>query len=297
MNVLELVQAACYTAGVRNAPSTLFGNTNPEARQLLNILYDICRQIRQARTWPQLKKVYTFTTENGRQSYNLPQDFWAALYQTGWDTGNGWPLDGPMTDELFNWRLYGYATLENVFGYRIFGPDINPNTGGQFQVNPVPGTGNDTLTFNYLTKSFFAPPLWTPLTAVTGVGTTYRFSNGQTYVLATNGTTGAASTLGPSGTGTGITDGTAVWDAYLPAYDAIKSDSDLCLFDDDLVIKGLVWRFLRQGGQQFDVERQDFESALSAAASRWDGPMRGSFAGQPAYLSGYTPNVPESGFG
>ena len=293
MNVLELIQAGCYQAGI-DAPSSVVTSPGPRELQLRNLFYATGRELRTTRIFPQLKRKYTFNLQSGREFYQLPQDFYSSLFETQWDVSQGWPLDGPMTDAMFNWRLYGYASLENVVGYRIFGPDINPNgSQGQFQINPIPGaTNTDEITFDYISKTWLLPPNWEPLTAYVTTGEKYN-ANGNIYSLTTTGTSGSA---GPVGTGTGITDGTCIWSSVAAAYEVIISDTDLCLFDDDLMIGGLVWRFLRMKGMDYQQEALDFKRKIDTERGRWAGARRGNLGGGSTWMSGLNPNIPEGGF-
>lgn len=415
MTVLELIQTSCYETNAQIVPSTLVGATDASTLQLKALFLATGRELRQARWWPQLKRSYSVNMESQRSAYPLPQDFYSAIPNTFWDQGNKWRMQGPMTDGTYDYRLYGYVTIENRIAFRIFGPDINPNDGrGQFMINPIPGTAqqNVPLTFEYISKTWLYPPNWTASTSyaansyVNSSGNIYKkgsttqtsgtyppnmaygqgqdggvfwtaFSKsnwagstvyapgayvtngGNLYVCITGGT--SASSGGPSGTDTdtNVTDGTVTWlykavdswtaqtsyttgdvilissqyyicttpgtqgnntqvtgstqpawtattasdgtitnwDFWEPAYETIVSDNDLCLFDDELMIAGLKWRFMRARGLQYEDLLAEYTLMKDTAVGRYQPGMILSLGGGGVGLAGLNPNVPEGSFG
>lgn len=409
--VLSLIQQACY-AGNIPAPTAVAAATDVSTQQLKHLFYDTGRELRQARWWPQLKRTHSVILQTNRGQYQLPQDFYAALPATNWDQGNKWEMIGPMSDREWDYRLYGYITIENRKAFRVFGPDINPSSNrGQFQVNPVPddALAGLILTFEYISKSWLLPPNWLPSTAgylqnayvnVNGniykksdsgsdtSGTTpmtvdinnqgqdggvfwtaltttalssptaylagsYATNGGTLYLCTTSGITSGSGTV----SGTTYTDGTAVfeiltvgtWSAatsfgfgdyvligstyflcstpgvqgnniqmtgtvqpnwgvgfqtdntitWVPqnmAYETIVTDSDLCLFDDDIMIAGLKWRFMRSRGLEYDDARAEYELLKDTTMSRWNAGRKISFADNGIMLP-IRPNIPEGGFG
>lgn len=410
--VLELVQAACYETSIP-APSTLVNVTDVGTLQTLHLFYATGRELRQARCWPQLKKNYSVVIQSGRTQYYLPQDFYAGLTDTYWDQGNRWQMQGPMGDGQWNYRLYGYVTIENRKAFRIWGPDINQSSGrGQFLLNPTPGDTQAGIlcTFEYLSKSWLLPPSWAPSTSyaqndyVNSAGNIYKktdsgsdtsgtvaptvnymgqgqdggvywtalttpawagdtyyaasdfvLNSGNLYQCMTGGK--SASSGGPTTTDESITDGTVTWqycsvgswegetnvvfgsfinvggqyyEATTPgvfsnntqksgknqpnwtlseqtdgtitwtvqpqAYETIISDDDLCVFDDELMIMGLKWRFLQAKGMGYQDLRAEYEVMKDAAVGRWNNGQRINFGGSGYVLAGLNPNIPEGNF-
>lgn len=409
---LSLIQSACYEANITNVPTTLLSLTDPAQLQLLNLFYATGRELRQARWWPQLKKPFTVNLVAGRSQYQLPQDYFAALPETHWDQQNKWEMLGPMSDRNWDYRLYGYITIENRKAFRVFGPDMNPNSDrGQFYVNPTPDSviNGTPLTFEYITKSWLAPPNWAPSTSyaqnafVNSDGNIYKkltagsqssgtlppnmaygqgqdggvfwtaitvnawtittyyapgdyvTNGGNLYVCITGGLSAGAG--GPSGTAQSITDNTVTWQYcavsswvgeqsqifgtfilvagqyykcttpgvqgnntqitgktaptwtptttvdnavtwtyWAPSYETVVTDSDLCLFDEEIMIAGLKWRFLRARGLVYQDVQTEYQLAVDTAMARWNPGRRISLAGQGLY-NPFTPNVPESGYG
>lgn len=415
ISVLGLVQSACYEANAP-APTALIGSTDTLVLQYLNLTYNTCRELRSEMFWPQLKRFWSFTLQSGRAQYQLPGDYYSGIPQTQWDQQNRWEMTGPLTDREFNYRRYGYITIENKKAYRIWGPDANSaSPGGQFYIDPVPNSNNVNapMSYEYITKSMFLPANWAASIAYTT--TNYVNNYGYIYKCSSNGTSAAsigptlangtakdggvfwlyvsfsnwASTTpyglgdyvknsgnyyicigagtsagsgGPATTSASITDGTVIWQyltvtawaaetiygqgAYVtsnsnlyfsttiaapssagittaisgkigpnftattqvdggatwtwqqPGYETILADTDTCLFDDELVIAGLKWRFLRARGLQFQDEQQDYKDMIETAYNRWNPGKKISLGdGGDILSSGLYPRLPEGGFG
>lgn len=411
LTVLELIQSACYAAGI-TAPSAVVGETAVSTLKLLNLFYETGRDLRQSRCWSQLKRRHVIELKAGRNQYHLPEDFYAAIPQTHWDQQNNWEMFGPSSDDVWAYRTYGYATLENRKAYRVFGPALNPNDArGQFYINPAVSSTEDgaELVFEYISRSWLLPPHWTASTALTG--SIYRNASGNNYLLSTNGTTGtvapnmangvgqdggvfwkhltvsawgtstayaqgtyvtnggnlykctvsgtSAGSGGPTGTdtttavtdntcswlyisesawaaytsyavgahvtnsskryravksphgsstqksgaagpdwtATTVPDNTAGWTYQTASYEQLQTDSDLCLFDEDLMILGLQWRFMRGKNLPFQSKQAEYIVAKDAAAARWQPGSVLSMAASPVSLSGLNPNLRDGNFG
>lgn len=413
---LALIQSACYASGAQTVPSAVASPTDFSTLQLKELLYEVCRELRQARRWPQLIKKYSVILQPGRSRYQLPPDFYSSVPNTHWDQGNKWQMQGPFAPSEWNYRLYGYVTVENRKAFRVYGPDINPNSaGGQFYVNPTPSEAQAgvRITFEYITRSYFVPQLWTPSTSygasasvfcdgniyTKGGGTAtsniypmtmawgegrdggvhwtviepsawggstaysagdYVLNSSKLYLCTSGGVSAGSggpttteeeitdgtvtwqycatplwtaetdyeagtymktstpnyylnTTPGPQGNGTsksgkrepswnvssGIyteSDGTITWTHTTAAKETVSADTDLCLFDDELVIKGLTWRLLRSKRMDYADIQGEYEQMKSTALARWDPGMRISLAGG-GYVPGVTnANIPEGNF-
>lgn len=143
----QICKNACYESNI-TAPSSFYGSTDPAALQLLHLYYAVGRELRQAKCWPQLKRVHTITTVSDDTTYSLPSDFYASTLDTFWDQTNQRRVLGPATDSEFNQLLYGVTTV-NEKAYRIFGL---PGT-QQIQILPTPGD-DDVLSFEYISKNW-----------------------------------------------------------------------------------------------------------------------------------------------
>lgn len=417
-SVISLIQSACYEANIP-PPATFINNTDAFATQLLNLFYATGRELRQKEWWPQLKKQWNIILQPGQRSYLLPADYYQSLIATFWDQQNKWQMLGPLTDEEWNYRVYGYVTTENRKAYRVFGPDSNPNSnGGQFLIDPIPNSTNigSNITFEYISKSWLTPAFWAPSTGYT-TGTSYVINRGNIYkasgssgtssstaigptmyngigqnggaffqyyaTTAWAGTTlyalgqyvtnggsyylciqpgTSASSGGPTGTSQSITDGTVIWQNIVPVawtgetavgngsyitansnlyfctsvaapnslglttsitgklapnftsttevdgtatwtwqnivYDTALADSDLCLFDDNIMIAGLKWRFMQARGLQYEDQLELYTEMISTAQARWNPGKRIRLGEDTGVLNaGLNPTIREGSFG
>ena len=294
--VQALVEFALREIGVSSIPSSVTATTS-DAQQCLAFVYAEARFLRSQKFFPQCKKTYEFNLVNGRTKYPLPQDFYQPLTGTLWDNTNRWQLLGPLSDADFRYRQLGYVSFQNRRAFRVIGSDGNPTTiGGQFEIDPAPGAADTaTLSYEYIYKTMFIPPYWSASTAYT-LGQ-YRSSNGNIYLCDTSGTSGANQL---TGTGTNIADGTARWDYVSTPYETVLSDSDLCIFDDDVMISGIQWRYKLAKG----LPVGDFNPAIGIptlhkklvenAVGRWGGDRRISLVYPQVSVS--MPNVADGGW-
>ncbi len=276
MNVLEIVQRGCQSIGIP-APSTLLGNLNTVDGQIRALFYDVHDFLRSQRIFVQQKRTHSFTLEANRQLYQLPRDFYAAILGTQWDETTKFPLVGPLSDWQFDRREYGLAGFNPFPAFRIFGPDANPNSaGGQFQVWPEPTAAGDTLVFEYQSKNLFQPPNWNPSTVY--ALNAYVNANGNNYICTLGGTSSA--TTAPSGQSTTPqANGTAFFKYVPDAYESILSNSDLSIFDDDLVQSGFKAYYYEAKGQpQAQGAMAEFRSMIDNARNRFYGSYRGTLS-------------------
>ena len=404
--VLQLVQNTCREINIA-VPSALTSATDSSTLQLIQLFYAAGKDLRSALWWPQLKRSYQITLQSGRNKYQLPEDFFASIPETQWDKNNRWQMQGPLSDGIWNCRVYGWTAVLNYKAWRVFGGDTNPNSGGgQFEINPTPGDSEQglLLTFDYISRNWIVPELWTAGTSFTANEYCYCFGNiyqkgsgtasagtvppnmanaigqdGGMYWLAlptvsawasttvyppgryvTNGgnlyycTSGgtSAGSGGPTGTDTDdtVTDGTVTWQYYAveswtgqtdytqgdiilissqyyvaqnggksggtqptwtqttvsdgtitwtyktAAYEAIIADTDLCMFDDELMIAALKWRFLQARGLQYADLMKEYMDMKAQAVARYAPSMKFNLAGGGYSPSGLFPNVPEGSF-
>lgn len=215
--VLQLIQRACYEGHLTNVPSALSSATDSDAIQLLHLFYATGRDLRSARVWPQLKRFHFVELEAGRTQYPLPEDYYSALPQTHWDMANSWSMNGPLSDSQWQGQTLGYVALENQKGYRVFGPDINSSDSrGQLLISPTPGDGDagTYLYFEYVSKSWIIPPLWSASEASVAQDT-YRFCSGNIYKKTDVGSQNG-STIPPN-MARGIGQDGGVWWRYISA--------------------------------------------------------------------------------
>lgn len=275
--VLSIVNNAF--AEMRTDPlTTLLSTTDPTQLLSTNLLYAQARYLRSLRNWPQQKKTYSFTVTSGRSKYPLPEDFHAMTFDTQWDSTQSWRLSGPMGDSAFTARLYGGFTSPQI-GFRVNGPDGNvlAGVGGQFEITPTPTASTEVLAFEYYSKNTFMPPNWTALeTSITASPAKYRNANGLNY-KCTAITTGTCGSTAPAQTSGTFVDSGVTWTTYTTPYETIIADTDLALFDDDIMIAGFKWRYLKATGLDYEVELQEHGRLVNNALGRMNGSTIGSF--------------------
>lgn len=408
---LQLVQRACRQTAL-NPPTALTIAADQSTLQLLDLFYETGEELRNMRIWPQLKKRYRFPLVSQKQFYQLPRDFYCEVPNTNFDENNSWNNIGPVSDGYFNYRQYGYATLENRKAFRVFGPDVNPGSSrGQFQLSPIPGAGTagQYVSYEYISKSWLMPANWTAGTSYTIAS--YVNVNGNIYKSTTSGsagtvsptvgangegqdggvfwtvlftpawltttayapqdyvtnggnlyvcTVGGVSSGGPTGTstsavtdgnvswlycaapswtaetafaldtfikisstyyknttpgiygnGTTITgkvqptwiifgstwtqsDGTVTWSYQPQAYEALIDDTDICVFDDELMILGLKWKFLQANRREYQDLKAEWDQRLDSAFGRLNNGRTFNMCGGEG---GIRLNLPEGNYG
>lgn len=194
---LALVTSACYSANIV-PPSALVGATDSSTLQLTELFYDCGRDLRLAANWPQLKRWHFVTLEPGRTQYPLPQDFNSPVPFTQFDQVNQWEMFGPLTDADWSWTTYGFSAGDSRRRFRIFGCDNNPaDTRGQFYVGPTPqdADAGEFVCFEYYSRSWLTPPLWTASETV--AQNIWRTSCGNNY-KKTDASSEVGSTIAPN---------------------------------------------------------------------------------------------------
>lgn len=70
-----------------------------------------------------------------------------------------------------------------------------------------------------------------------------------------------------------IPDGTAVWTWDQQEF-TLTADTDIVMFDKDLLVDGMSWAYLRSKGMSYEDIRRDWEADVQSAAGRANGPIR-----------------------
>lgn len=302
--VKELLQSFCRRIN-QPVPTAFAGVTSPTEAQYLEILRYIGDRLRNLPfDWPQLKKYYTFTTVTDQVNYQLPGDFYRMLPGTQWDTTNKFNMWGPATDSRWASRQFAAVNVYTRQVYHIVGPTnylystapYNQRSAGTFQINPGGQNDTDVLAFGYVSCNWVQPIDWVASTAY--VQGHKRSVDGYVYYCTTGGTSGT--TRPSTGTlNTNITDGTVTWRVYTEPYpcslaNTDLTDNDLVLFDEDVVIDGLVWRYKQLKGQDYLELKQDWDNQLSAMNSRFKGITLIDISGDG---EDFFPNVPWGNWG
>lgn len=280
--IKEILQNFCYRINIP-APSAFVGVNSPAEQQYLSLFKFVGDNLRnRPYQWPQLKRGYTFNTATSQSLYELPGDFYRILDSNQWDVTNQWPMRGPISDYNFAVRDFAVVSLQTRKAFRLIGSvqhlystaPYSKRSAGKFQIDPPGENDTDQLFLGYVSCNWVWPRDWVATTAYS-LGD-IRSGNGYVYRCTTAGTSG---TTRPSVTSGTVVDGTVTWTFYTEPYDASSAnaalnDSDLCLFDDDLMIEGMRWAYLRAKGQDYQQERQDWENQVRSSFARFNGPTR-----------------------
>lgn len=257
-----------------------FGSTDPNLGRLCQLLKSVGRDLQRKRGWTHLQNVCVLETVENQAQYALPIDFGSMTNQTGWNRTNRMPLGGPLSPQ--EWQ-YLAGQLAGIVFTVLFRP-----MHGQLLLYPDTSTpGGYTLAYEYASRwwvqsstvNAYGATQWLPSTTYSG--SAYVTNQGRVYLLASDGTSG---TVGPTGTGTGIADGTAQWD-YVAASGADNptASTDVVLFDPQLVMRALKLAYLRSVGMDSTAAEEDFNDAWAQATAE-DTPARVLDLGQPKLL-------------
>lgn len=298
--IKELIDSFCSRINIPRQASYV-GNSAPAARQYLELLRLVGDDLRnRGYNWPQLKRPFYLTTETGVSRYQLPGDFYRLLLGTQWDTGNHWPMLGPVSDGALAMRKFAIVQPVTLKAYQLSGPTghlfstqpYNQRSAGQIEIHPAGANNTDQLFLGYISGSWIWPRDWVASTAyVTGA---LRSGNGHIYCATESGNSGTTRPNWSSGTDS---DGGINWAVYTEPYAISASnsqlnDADFCLFDDDIMIEGMRWAWYRAKRQSYEQERADWERMVAGAAARFTGPVRGNMCESDLYGDMF-PLVPE----
>lgn len=191
-------------------------------------------------------------------------------------------------------------------GATVYGPGDYVTNGGNLYICTVGGTSgvtgpvgtteatdetDGTVTWRYLPVT-----TWAAMTAYEYgdvVVTSGRYYRNFTLSSSESGAQTSGRTA-PTWTSTTVSDGLITWTQERGAYEALVADTDICLFEDELMILGLRWRFLQARGVQFADIKAEYEQAKNRAAGRW---IEGQVLDLAGGCSSHLPNIPEGNWG
>ena len=146
MSLLTIAQTVADFTGFER-PTTVVGNTDPIARQLLVLINREGKQLMRATNWPILMKEHTFTTVNGTQAYDLPSDFDRFVSGTAYNRTDLDQMVGPITPQQFQSDRHGTVDAGIVDRFRLKAS----SNALKFDITPTP-TAADTIGFEYLSS-------------------------------------------------------------------------------------------------------------------------------------------------
>jgi hypothetical protein len=283
VNVLDIVNAGLLELGNQPVVS-LIDPTVEEQVRCKAILQAVAREVRSEGDATILqKRRYGFLVESGRSQYPLPRDYHSLISDTPFNVNSALPLIGPISDGRFTFRSIRQLGSD-PYTYRVFGfsgkSDESGVAGGQLELNPTPANNTDEIYFEYNSKNLFLPKPWAASTSITN--NSYRTANGMILLNAsgtnTTDTTPPDYQLETFQTGpVQIVDGAVTWDVVSTAYESVLADDDIPVFDDEVMIEGFKYRYLRSKEKDYAQEYQAFKKTIDRSRARWVGSRRGSF--------------------
>ena len=226
----------------------------------------------------------------------------AAAAAPGPTVANGVGMDGGSTWLYIVTAAWGASTAYAIGDY--------VTNSGNYYLCTTPGTsassGGPTTTASAITDNtvvwqYITAPAWAKETSYNNG--TYIVASSKLYYnitrgrVATGGTNSAYSgKYAPSWTATTEVDGALTWTWQSGAWDVLVADTNTCLFDDDLMILGLKWRFMRARGFDYGDVKEEYELAVDTAVSRWMPGRIISLGSDGVQLAGLNPLLREGDF-
>ena len=103
MNLLTIAQSILKETKSSNIPTTIIGNTEDVAKQILEVMTVSIIELARSYDWQELQKEKTFNTVVSQIGYDLPTDFDRFINNTFWNTTTQHPVAMPVTPE--EWRI------------------------------------------------------------------------------------------------------------------------------------------------------------------------------------------------
>lgn len=188
---------------------------------------------------------------------------------------NGIGLDGGVYWQFLTLATFVANSIYAAGTYLFQGGHLyHAITGGKSGVSGPLGTGtaivDGTVIWESITLATWA--------AYTNFTTGQYTNNSGNYYLCVNpgGATYISGAGGPNWTATTQTDGSLVWTYLATPYEIILADTDMSLFDDDIMQAGFTWRYRKAKELEFDTDFQEYVSLLNKSVSR----LKGAFIGR-----------------
>jgi hypothetical protein len=146
MTLLTIAQSVLKETKNSSIPTTIIGNTQDVAMQILEVLKVSMVELARSYDWQELQKERTFSSVASTEGYNLPTDFDRFVNDTFWNTSEMWPVKGPMTPE--EWRILKNSTISGGATTEYF--RIRQ---GQTLLFPIPTSSTDSYIYEYITNN------------------------------------------------------------------------------------------------------------------------------------------------
>ena len=144
MTLLTIAQSVLKEAKNSSIPTTIIGNTQDVATQILEVLKVSMVELGRSYDWQELQKEGTFTSAASTEGYNLPSDLDHFINDTFWNTNEMWPVKGPMTPE--EWRILKNSTISGGASTEYFRIRAS-----QLLLFPIPASAEDYV-YEYITN-------------------------------------------------------------------------------------------------------------------------------------------------
>lgn len=168
MTLLSMIQNCSRELAI-TAPSSVVGSSDEGVLQMLQLANREGKQLAMNQ-WPQLILVATITTVASQTEYSLPSDFNWQIPDTMWDEGQRWPVQGPLTPQMYQAIQSGLVNSAPV-GTRYL---IRRATSGNVMkvyLDPTPAASSVSVPYQYYSLNWCTN---------TGRTTTYAAWNADT---------------------------------------------------------------------------------------------------------------------
>lgn len=294
----NVINDAAFELGlITTATSDPYASSVTDANiiRLAKLLKGLGQDLARDFDWSHLRSAGTITTSSGTAGYALPTAGFVKLLAdpSMWNTTTDTKVLGPMS--LQDWA-YFQATGASA------SPAFIVQNHSVF-IHPTP-TATEILSYRYQSE-YWVRRNWQPSTAYV-VGDIVVNDSGKIYTCDTAGT--SASSGGPTGTSTNITDGTTRWDytsaisllttGIYTTHDAPTWGGDTVHFDRRLLVLGLKLQFKGDAGFESLKANADFAAAYARAKGADGSAPVLDIAGRRRgfkYIDAW--NLPDTGYG
>ena len=147
MSLLSICQGALREIGELEVPTSIVGNANLTAVQMLALAQREGRELSRRTVWQALVKEKTFTvTAAAAQTGAIPSDFRYIVSATWWDRTNKWRMLGPATPQQWQALNSGIVQAGVRRWFRIRGDSM--------LIYPTPTNTTDTIAFEYVSDQW-----------------------------------------------------------------------------------------------------------------------------------------------
>jgi hypothetical protein len=146
LNLRDICQMAIEEISGIAVPSSFVGNKSLIAKRALRFANRAGRDMALTYRWNALRLDYSFPTEVGVASYELPEDFHVFAQMTQWNNTGEEPIGGTVSSAF-------WAALNRGQWVSVFNKRIRIYRGHALQIYPTP-TAVETISYTYYSKYF-----------------------------------------------------------------------------------------------------------------------------------------------